>query len=437
MKNIFSEKTLESFDFHKQLRREILLSEKLRAYLLTIVSASAIVVLLILNLFFYNDIEKHFAHVEYVYIIQFIFLIFVIREIIVIRFIAKKISTGGKIAESFRYITSIIEVSIPSFILLSISIFLGTTEVLISPAVFFYFIIIILSTLSLEFKISLTVGLTAAIEYLLLFIILKSQYMQSNNSIIYNSFVFHIGKASIFIISGIITGFVAEQIKMKMIRVNKTLMERNKVINMFGQQISPSIVDYLIENDDKIKSERKYVCVMFLDIREFTNFAESKEPEEIVKYQNDIFGFMIQIIQDHNGVINQFLGDGYMATFGAPVSSENDSQNAVNASLKIIAELHKKNKNGEIPYTRIGIGLHSGYVVAGNVGTELRKQYSLSGNTVILAARIEQLNKIYNSQLLISQEVLENVELGDIKYKSHGSVDIKGREKPIEIFQLN
>ena len=276
----------------------------------------------------------------------------------------------------------------------------------------------------------------AALEYLLIFYILNNQFEQSNNSIIYNSFVFHIGKATLFIVSGVIAGLVAEQIKKKMIRVNRTLMERNKVINMFGQQISSRIVDYLIENDDKIKSERKYVCVMFLDIRGFTHFAESKEPEEIVQYQNDIFGFMIEIIQENNGIINQFLGDGYMATFGAPVSSENDSQNAVNASLKIIAELEKKNRNGEIPSTKIGIGLHSGYVVAGNVGTEIRKQYSISGNTVILAARIEQLNKTYNSQLLISREVLENVELNYIDIKCHGSVDIKGREKPIEIYQL-
>ena len=131
---------MESFDVHKQLRKEILISEKLRAYLLAIVSASAIILLLFLRLYFLEDLQKHFIYVEYVYIIQFIFFIFLSREIIVIKFISKKIKAGDEIADRFRYITSFIEVSLPSLILLSIGFFLGTTEVLISPAVFLYFI---------------------------------------------------------------------------------------------------------------------------------------------------------------------------------------------------------------------------------------------------------------------------------------------------------
>ena len=175
---------------------------------------------------------------------------------------------------------------------------------------------------------------------------------------------------------------------------------------------------------------------MFLDIREFSQYAEKKQPEDIIKFQNDVFGFMIEIINMNNGIINQFLGDGYMATFGAPLSSGNDCQNALNASVKIIDELEKKNEKGELPGIKIGIGLHSGFVVAGNVGTETRKQYSISGNTVILASRIEQLNKTYNSSLLISKEVMEKVDLKDLEPEYHGKVQIKGRAEPIEIYQI-
>ncbi len=423
-------------NLNKELRKEILLSEKLRAVLLTVVSVVAILILLLIKIFFSLELEKHFKHVEYVYLIQLVFFFFVVREIVVIKYINKKLSAGEDVKDRFRYITNFIEVSIPSIILITIGYFLETTEVLISPVIFLYFIIIILSTLSLEFKISMSIGLIAAIEYLIIFFILNAEFEQITDNIIYNSFLFHIGKANLFILGGVIAGLVAEQIKKKMIRVNKTLSERNKLVNMFGQQISSSIVDYLIENDNQIKSERKYVCLMFLDIRGFTPFAESKQPEEIIKYQNDVFGFMIEIINKHHGVINQFLGDGYMATFGAPLSSENDSQNAVNASLEIIDELKRKNENKEFSETKIGIGLHSGYVVAGNVGTDIRKQYSISGNTVILAARIEQLNKTYNSQLLISQEVLDKIKISDGDLVSHGKVYIKGREEPIAIYQL-
>lgn len=427
---------MESFNLNKQLRQEILKSEKLRATLLAVVSGIAIIILLFIKLLFSSDVEEYFRNVEFLYIIQLVFFLFVIREIVVIQFINRKLKSSEEVPDRVRYITNIIEISLPSIILLSIGYFLETTEVLISPAIFFYFLIIILSTLSLEFKISVSLGLIAAAEYLIIFFILNSQFEQESNSVIYNSILFHVGKANLLIVAGVIAGLVANQIKKKMIRVMKTQSDKNKIVNMFGQQISSSIVEHLLENDNQIKSERKYVCIMFLDIRGFTPFAENKQPEEIIKYQNNVFGFMINIINKHHGIINQFLGDGYMATFGAPVSFKNDSQNAVNASIEIIEELKKRNERKEFPNTKIGIGLHCGFVVAGNVGTDVRRQYSISGNTVILAARIEQLNKMYNSQLLISKEVLENIDLPLYEIKNHGKVDVKGREEPIEIYQI-
>ena len=123
-----------------------------------------------------------------------------------------------------------------------------------------------------------------------------------------------------------------------------------------------------------------------------------------------------------------------MATFGAPVSTENDCQNAVNAAKEINNELTNQIRQANIPEIKIGIGLHAGEVVTGNVGTSTRKQYSVTGNTVILASRIEQLNKKYNSTILISKEVLDKIKIEN--YKSIGEVDIKGRQKPIEIIQI-
>ena len=175
---------------------------------------------------------------------------------------------------------------------------------------------------------------------------------------------------------------------------------------------------------------------MFLDIRDFTPYAADKEPDEIIQYQNDVFGFMIDIISKNHGIINQFMGDGFMATFGAPASSGNDCQNAVNASLRIIDQLKKKLDNDELPKTRIGIGLHAGYIVTGNVGTTERKQYSITGNTVILASRIEQLNKDYQSDILISREVLDKVDIVNLKVQNLGKVKIKGRLEPMEILRL-
>jgi adenylate cyclase len=428
---------LETVSFNKHLNREILKSEKLRAILLSSISLLTILILFIINQIFKKDLQKYLNSDEFVYIIILILFLFLLREIVVIRYINKKLKADQNISNRVRYITNFIEVSIPSIILLSTGFFLETTEVLVSPVLFLYFIFIILSTLSLEFKISVSIGIIAAVEYLLVFFILNERFADPTGKIIFNSILFHFGKANLLMVGGIVSGFVANQIKRKLIRINKSIIERNKIVNMFGQQVSSGIVDHLLKTGDEVKSERKYVCIMFLDIRGFSKFAENKEPEEIINFQNNTFGFMIEIISKYHGIINQFLGDGYMATFGAPISSENDCQNAVNASLDILSELDKRNQNGLLPNIKIGIGLHSGYVVAGNVGTDTRKQYSISGNTVIIASRIEQLNKSYNSNLLISKDVMERIDVSPKKVFSIGPVGIKGMEKPIEIFQLN
>jgi len=145
---------------------------------------------------------------------------------------------------------------------------------------------------------------------------------------------------------------------------------------------------------------------------------------------------MIERVNEHHGIINQFMGDGFMATFGAPISHENDCQNAVNAAIAIINDVKFKNDKKLIPETKLGIGLHAGEVITGNVGTAIRKQYSITGNVVILASRLEQLNKKYNSQILISKEVLDRIDSEGINLKQLGLAEIKGRSDPMEIYQL-
>ena len=108
---------------------------------------------------------------------------------------------------------------------------------------------------------------------------------------------------------------------------------------------------------------------MFLDIRNFTPFVESKTPEEIIEYQNNVLGFMMEKVIEHGGIVNTVLGDGFMATFGAPVSAGNDCLQAYKAAVEIMQMVREKSRTGEIPPSKSGIGMHAGNVVAGNVGT--------------------------------------------------------------------
>nr|NQU91021.1 tetratricopeptide repeat protein [Bacteroidota bacterium] len=245
------------------------------------------------------------------------------------------------------------------------------------------------------------------------------------------------------ILTLLLAGFVYFGYRQKR-KANILLEERNRfeienkkrAISLFGQQVSREVALELLSDTFKSGSKKLFACIMFLDIRDFTAYAEDKEPGDIIQYQNDVFGFMIDLISKYHGIINQFLGDGFMATFGAPASSGNDCQNAVNASLEIVTLLRGKCESGEIPHTKVGIGLHAGHIVTGNVGTAERKQYSITGNTVILASRLEQLNKKFNSEILISKEVLENLDQKSMKTESLGVVNLKGRAEPMEIIRL-
>ena len=146
---------------------------------------------------------------------------------------------------------------------------------------------------------------------------------------------------------------------------------------------------------------------------------------------------MIEIVQKYDGVINQFLGDGFMATFGAPVSLVNSSQRATLASIEIVKKVNEETESGNIQKTRIGIGLHYDEAITGNIGSELRKQYSITGRVVIIASRIEQLNKKFNSQLLISDEVFTQIDQ-DLKnrFVSLGYSSVKGSEQGVLLYKL-
>jgi len=208
-----------------------------------------------------------------------------------------------------------------------------------------------------------------------------------------------------------------------------------KIKGLLDQQVSGAVAAELLAEKDAggAKHEQRFVCVLFLDIRNFTPFVESKTPAEIIEYQNNVLGFMMEKIIEHGGIVNTVLGDGFMATFGAPISAGNDCLQAYKAAVEIMQMVREKSRTGQIPPTKIGIGMHAGNVVAGNVGTKTRKQYLVTGNTVIIASRLEQLNKQYGSSLIISKEVVERLPAAMNLPKVFDQVMVKGRSKPVQI----
>jgi class 3 adenylate cyclase len=206
--------------------------------------------------------------------------------------------------------------------------------------------------------------------------------------------------------------------------------------NLLDQQVSHGVARQLMDSSTADEAQKKFVCVMFLDIRGFTPFAERLLPEEIIKYQNDVFGLMIDLIDSNHGVINQFLGDGFMATFGLQDIQSNVCDDALAAATQIIEVVNSKSKSGVIPPTRVGIGLDAGNVVAGNVGTAIRKQYSITGNTVITASRIEKVNKKFKSQLLISKQVFDQLSQPEKLPDDFVMEELTGQKQPVVLLRV-
>jgi adenylate cyclase len=431
-------KKLESNKFEKEFSKEILLSERFRLFILAAIFAIIIIYISFILIFFQDWFDQIYQGHNPLFWLLLLLVFIIVRSLIVRTVWSRWLKNGKKLPEFLRYLNAMLEISLPTIAILILAMNFPSVILLHTPVVFLYFLFIILSIFELEFKICIFSGTLAAIEYLFLVYLYRGDIDSAAIAEfrILSYPLLHIGKALLLFISGIIAGLVTYQIRNWIFSSFATVEERNNIEKLFGQQVSAEIVDEIINTKYEVSSKRRFVCIMFLDIRGFTPFTEGKKPEEIIQFQNDIFSFMIEIINKNHGIINQFMGDGFMATFGAPVSKENDCQNALNAAIEIEEELNQQIRYKKIPDIKIGIGLHAGEVVTGNVGTSTRKQYSVTGNVVILASRIEQLNKKFNSTILISKEVLDKTTIPKDKCNSLGPVDIKGRQKLIEIYQI-
>ncbi|MDA3905654.1 MAG: adenylate/guanylate cyclase domain-containing protein [Bacteroidales bacterium] len=418
---------------------EITKSERLRAIILIGLLGLEAVFLLVIYFFYSEEYLQMFESNIAIYAILIFTFVLIVYESLIHYFVGKKPENFLQNSHLFSFINGFSEVTLLSLLLVFIVEYSNQTTILQSPATLTYFIFIALSTFRLDFKLSVFTGALAAIEYIGISIYYSTYYgtypIDSAHPDLTG--MQYLGQGLILVIAGIASGFVADLIRKKMDISFRTMNEKNEVIGLFGQQISQQIANSILENRKELTGVRKNVCVMFLDIRQFTSFVDHHQPEEVVSYLNKLFGFMIESVESHYGVINQFLGDGFMATFGAPVTVGNSSQLATETALEIIDKINTEYQNGNIPETRIGIGLHYDEAVTGNIGSSSRKQYSITGKVVIMASRIEQLNKKYNTSLLISEEVYNQLNKNTQNtFEWIEKSKVKGSEKLISLFKF-
>ena len=217
------------------------------------------------------------------------------------------------------------------------------------------------------------------------------------------------------------------------------LRERDKVKNLFNKFHGSSVTDDLLQGGNvALGGSRKRVAVFFSDIRGFTAFSENKTPEEVVNMLNEYFSAMVKVIYAHQGIVDKFIGDAIMAIWGAPKSTGNDAYEAVMACIEMRKSLDELNKiriaRGDVPI-KIGMGLHSGDAISGTVGSDDRMEYTVIGDTVNMASRIESSTKAFGTDLLLSEDIAGQVKSQFILEEA-GSAEVKGKAEPLKFFKV-
>ena len=215
---------------------------------------------------------------------------------------------------------------------------------------------------------------------------------------------------------------------------------KEKVKSAMGKFMSQDVMKRVVQNIDNLGlgGKKSTVTVLFSDIRGFTSMSEQMSAQQVSEILNEYFTEMEPIITQYNGIINKFIGDAVMAIFGEPIQDKNHAQNAVKcayAMLQRVKELQKKWAREGKPKIEIGIGINTGEVFVGNIGSVNRMEYTVIGDTVNLASRLESYNKIYKTKLLISPSTYEEVK-GFTDVIKISDVQIRGKANKMDIYEV-
>jgi adenylate cyclase len=217
--------------------------------------------------------------------------------------------------------------------------------------------------------------------------------------------------------------------------------EKREVKRLFGRYVSKDVYEELLAHPERAElgGKRREMTVLFSDIRGFTTITESGQPEDLVAQLNEYFSRMVEIVFRHHGTVDKFVGDMVMALFGAPLDDPAHAEHAAAAAVDMVRELGRLNAKwaaeGRTPLD-LGIGLNSGEMIAGNIGSSSIMSYTVIGDNVNLGARLESLNKDYKTRIIISDSTRGRLT-GTYDIRPLGTVTVKGRTRPVAIFEIH
>lgn len=219
-------------------------------------------------------------------------------------------------------------------------------------------------------------------------------------------------------------------------RMAEDLEVKEKIKDSFGQYVTPEVVDMILNDPDMMKGSKIEATVLFVDIRGFTSLSEGKEPEGMVALLNEYFTRVTDVVNRNNGHINKFAGDEAVAVFGAPLANPQHALTAVKAALEIQEEMAKLNRGTKAAdiCLEVGVGINSGEMVAGSIGSEGKREYTVIGDSVNVGSRLTSLAK--GGEILITKRTYQLIGEHRIEVEAREEVPVKGRKKGIRAFRV-
>ena len=321
----------------------------------------------------------------------------------------------------------------------------GTATYLTGPPSYLYFFLVVLTGFWMQARVSILSSIFAATQFFAAYQFARAhlQHVSGPDALFLQDLKDPLlwgFKAAMLVLTGIAVGVLSRSVRRVIGRMIEKERERAYLDRLFGQFVSPEVRDRLMSSE-AVRGETRDVTVLFCDIRSFTTLCEGMEPAAVVDHLNRYLDEMVVCIQAEGGVVDKFIGDAIMATFGGLTPLASPCESAVKAALRMqqeLAILRSEWTLQQLPLLRSGIGIHHGPVLLGPIGSEQRREFTVIGDIVNTASRLEALTKEYDRSVVISGAVFSMLS-GELqgRFGPLGLAQVKGRTGTIDIFGIS
>jgi class 3 adenylate cyclase len=370
-----------------------------------------------------------------------VFALFAGACALVVHLIAKR----GLAAGPAKWGVMLSFVSLPTLFFLIAEAFYdsGAATFITGPYTYLYMFLTVITGFLFHPRLSAVAGVVAAAQYLAMYALARGELagLQAPDPLMIEDMTapfIYANKAAMFIATGFATGGIAHLARRLVLKTLEEQEDKARISRLFGEYVSDAVMEKLIAQSAGNMGERKEVTVLFSDLRGFSTFSEGKTPEEIVAKLNVYFEHMVQAIRKEGGVVDKFIGDAIMATFGGVLFVEEPAAAAARAAHEMRAALQRLNtswgEDGVEPFDN-GIGIHTGPVVQGPIGSKQRKEFTVIGDAVNTAARLEGLCKEKGAHIIVTDELYQQLPDEErARFRELGSTHVKGKAEQLTIW---